>query len=630
MNWLRMSSDRKRSTPQVVLIVWLSYSHCLSADDRAEPLAETTSEKQALLKQVEQLEESSRETRSQREATQAEMTELRKQATDFQQALQALSRQLEQIQAEQTRLAEAIPKQEAAAIEANAKQQAAEEAAKKAREEADKAAKEAAEATKKPDESRQRLAELKEMLPSVVEALPKAQQDYAPFLERLDYLQSTLDGLDHELAENDLHIESLLREAGEWISFSAQIAPIFYEKCLACHNKRSAKGQFNMSTFTTIMTSGESGGAVVPGDDEFSTLCVLVEDGSMPQDAEPLDSEQIQLIKHWVKMGARLDSKSDPFDPLIRIMPPVEQPPPPESYRVPIPVTALAVRSHGDFLASSGYHEVLIWSLADHHLKRRITNVAERVHGLGFHADGNRLAVASGTPGRLGEVKLFNVDTGELLADLFVSEDEMFDVAFSSDGEHLAAAGAEGVIAIFQVTDSSSKPVLLTDHSDWVNSVSWSADGQLLVSASRDKTAKVFNAETGQLQFTFSGHSQNVIRAMFLPDGKQVASAAADGDVRIWNVKDGKESKRIDHLSGDPVSLDMPNLQHLLISTDRELNLYSITDDKLVPQFTSPHPVTSLTIDDKGRYLIGTLTGRILVVSPGQQSTESSWLAKPE
>ncbi|MCA9031378.1 MAG: hypothetical protein KDA66_11245, partial [Planctomycetaceae bacterium] len=115
-------------------------------------------------------------------------------------------------------------------------------------------------------------------------------------------------------------------------------------------------------------------------------------------------------------------------------------------------------------LASSGYHEVLLWSAENGQLVRRITNVAERVYGLEFTADGARLAVAAGTPGRIGEVKIFQVADGALLANMVATDDAMFDVAFSPDGTRLAACGADRTIRIFDAT-SGEQQQLIEDHS---------------------------------------------------------------------------------------------------------------------------------------------------------------------
>ena len=88
------------------------------------------------------------------------------------------------------------------------------------------------------------------------------------------------------------------------------------------------------------------------------------------------DPWQIAVIQRWVDLGAKLDAGASSSAPLIQIMPKLPQPPAPSVYHVAWPVTALAFNPDGLLLASSGYHEVLLWKTADHSLAQRITNVA--------------------------------------------------------------------------------------------------------------------------------------------------------------------------------------------------------------------------------------------------------------
>ncbi len=365
-----------------------------------------------------------------------------------------------------------------------------------------------------------------------------------------------------------------------------------------------------------------------------SLLCVLTEDGSMPKDAEPLDAEQIQLIRRWVDQGARLDVAADPDQPLIRMMPRVRQLDPPETYRVPIPVTSLAVHPDDRLLASSGYHEVLLWSLPEGRLVRRITNVAERGYGLTFHPDGQRLAVASGTPGRLGEVKLFHVPTGELLADVFVSEDAMFAVSFSPDGQRLAAGGAEGLVVLIDLASAEKrKPLLINSHSDWVNDVAWSPDGRFSVTASRDKTAKVLDAATGAVKITFNGHAANVTSVRFLADGEHVASIGHDRRLRVWRVADAKETKIHSGFDGD--------LNHLeLLSTNRivaaggsnQVFLRQVSDDKVQQEFLLGEAwLSSLAVTPDGSTIVtGDQSGVITLWNLQAKEPLTTWRALPE
>lgn len=75
-------------------------------------------------------------------------------------------------------------------------------------------------------------------------------------------------------------------------------------------------------------------------------------------------------------------------------------------------------------------------------------------------------------------------------------------------------------------------------HSDTVHSLSWSPDGNYLVSGSRDKTAQIWDAHTGDRVFTYKDHSSYVYGVAWSPDGKRIASTSF-GNVHVWDATIG-------------------------------------------------------------------------------------------
>jgi eukaryotic-like serine/threonine-protein kinase len=69
--------------------------------------------------------------------------------------------------------------------------------------------------------------------------------------------------------------------------------------------------------------------------------------------------------------------------------------------------------------------------------------------------------------------------------------------------------------------------------------VSFSPDGKLLATSSADKTARIWDAETGQLRVTLSGHTHDVNCVEFSPDGKTLATGSEDRTVRLWDAATG-------------------------------------------------------------------------------------------
>ena len=74
-------------------------------------------------------------------------------------------------------------------------------------------------------------------------------------------------------------------------------------------------------------------------------------------------------------------------------------------------------------------------------------------------------------------------------------------------------------------------------HSDWVNSVAMSPDGQTIVSGSDDQTIKVWNLDTGELLHTLEGHSDSVNSVAISPNGRTIVSGSKDETVKVWQVQ---------------------------------------------------------------------------------------------
>jgi WD40 repeat protein len=116
--------------------------------------------------------------------------------------------------------------------------------------------------------------------------------------------------------------------------------------------------------------------------------------------------------------------------------------------------------------------------------------------------------------------------------------------------------------------------------------LAWLPDGSKLVSASRDKTSKVFDAKNGDSLITFNGHGEPVYGVAAAPDGKTVISSGRDKSLRRWNVSDAKEIARIADF-GDEVFRVRVTADGRIFScsADRTARVNSLASGKLLKTF---------------------------------------------
>ena len=98
---------------------------------------------------------------------------------------------------------------------------------------------------------------------------------------------------------------------------------------------------------------------------------------------------------------------------------------------------------------------------------------------------------------------------------------------------------------------SDPHKLALEGHTDYVLSVAFSPDGRTIASGSRDRTIRLWNAETGQELQILEGHRNGVTTVAFSPDGRTLASGSWDDYIMLWDANTGKLLRTLDkHTDG--------------------------------------------------------------------------------
>jgi len=108
-------------------------------------------------------------------------------------------------------------------------------------------------------------------------------------------------------------------------------------------------------------------------------------------------------------------------------------------------------------------------------------------------------------------------------------------VSWSPDGQHLASGLEDKTVQIWDLATGELEKTLI-GHTDVVYSVSWSPDGKQLASGSVDKTIRIWDVASAQVKKILEGHTNEVVSVSWSPDGQRLASGSSDKTIRIWNV----------------------------------------------------------------------------------------------
>jgi mono/diheme cytochrome c family protein len=89
------------------------------------------------------------------------------------------------------------------------------------------------------------------------------------------------------------------------VSYTRQVAPIFQDNCVDCHGGETTEVELDLTTYDGVMAGSEYGTVIEAGDPDASLLLDMISAGEMPQEADALEEEQVELVRTWIEQGAQ-------------------------------------------------------------------------------------------------------------------------------------------------------------------------------------------------------------------------------------------------------------------------------------------------------------------------------------
>lgn len=151
-----------------------------------------------------------------------------------------------------------------------------------------------------------------------------------------------------------------------------------------------------------------------------------------------------------------------------------------------------------------------------------------------FYWDGTLLATSSGR-----SAYILDAADGHQLYELKGHSDAVTSIEFNPIAQLMVSrilTTSRDHSAKFWYTRTGDLIGGLTTHSAAINRAAYSPDGRFVVTASEDRTARLYPIDRDGAPVVFVGHTSSVASAVFRLDGKQILTASRDRTLRLWNV----------------------------------------------------------------------------------------------
>lgn len=157
---------------------------------------------------------------------------------------------------------------------------------------------------------------------------------------------------------------------------------------------------------------------------------------------------------------------------------------------------------------------------------------------IAVEAAGESLLSGRRPPARVREALAAAVASAPRKSQVLRHEDLVFDAHFSHDGTRVLTASRDRSARIWDAV-SGKTIAALDDHNDSVTWAVFSRDDSRILTASADRNARLWNASSGTLLRVLATNDTTLLKASFSPDGKRILTVSQTRAPRLWNAVTG-------------------------------------------------------------------------------------------
>lgn len=294
-------------------------------------------------------------------------------------------------------------------------------------------------------------------------------------------------------------------------------------------------------------------------------------------------------------------------------------------------INGVACSPDGKKIASAGDDGIIkVWDVTSGKVLLTLGKDLQGADAVAFSPDGQMLAAAVNAGGRRGNaVQIWDLANGQLVQDMREHTQQINDLAFSPDGNRLASVGNDNSLRIWNVKYGT----LETTQKETKNNLlalAYSPDGKRIVATENwDGKIQMWDAVNVRLIRSIQGHADWVLCVAYSPDGKEFVTGSRDGSVYAWDAESGARLRVLRDPELDPVNsvVYSPDGRYVMAATQsRHILSWQKSGGKLC-NFYAGHDlsVTSLAFLSSGKQLVSAgLDGTIRIWNgPGQGGPDS-------
>gem|GEM_PF-3518556 len=203
------------------------------------------------------------------------------------------------------------------------------------------------------------------------------------------------------------------------------------------------------------------------------------------------------------------------------------------------PVAAVALTSNGQLMVTGSLDKtVRVSTVSDGQPKFAINDFPQPVQSLAISSNGSLLGVGD----IVGDLQIRNMDQGALVSTWGAHAGAVTGLHFSGDGQQAVSSGADGTVKIW--TLPLPPPSTVKAHGQAVSAIVISHDGKTLISAGLDEWVRVFSLDNQQQIASWKNATGPITALAMSQDDKTLVAGTSTGKWQTWSFPEGAEKQQ--------------------------------------------------------------------------------------